>query len=1175
MGACCMSNTCLDLPFSDCNAFGGIPWPNEDEYNSYDCDSYLNDDVNCPACEWDSDGDYGCFATVPTGACCIESNTCQTMTDTNCISNDGYYWGDGTNCDVDLCSTEIGACCCQTCGFDGPCNSCNGGSCFNEGYADCWARSTVNDYTTFNHGVSCCSTYGGNSICDDVNCTDCNECPGSSMGSCCYTDPSDYTGNSDNCSESNQGNCTGQQETWTSNDCGYCVNFETGSCCLNDICYRMTEEQCNNLGGMYPNDGLECDEYTCSTGACCNGDGTCTDNVSPSDCQYDVSRGFYPDELCDQQCNVGSCCSYDASGPNCTDAYIRDECQDWHGGLFFDGLLCANQGDNNNCFEQPGACCYDQNNTPTCGIMTATECFTKDHGNWQGEGSNCTVCNNSDTIISCCFGGEMPDGTAHNCFGCVRIPSSQCGVCEPGNCSYQYGEISSDPCPIGACCAGADSGCIDIEYDWETCIAFGGKFVGPETICDCADASDCETCYGSCCYTSGGSESCETLTFLDCDNKVVPHMFGGFGTNCTDNPCSLPGSCCQLLTGEGTCFDDIFEWDCQNDLQFFYEDSRCDDIECDNPTDGSCCLGGTCVPHMNWIYCIESGGVFDHSIDDCTGIACENGVCCKSVDGIKTCGPWVDNMCNCPDSIENCVAAGMVDCSTCEDDIAFACCSRVNGLFTGGCADGLFCDTNDLLLENQYCLDNPCTLGACCYYDEILEEYVCSMTIDYDCGMKNGTFYLDVGCDERNCNNDTGTIGSCCLESSPGCVEVSQSVCDNLGGNWTADEYCQSNNSCTDNNWGACCIDIEGSMVCYEDSSFDCEIAMGNFHYHQECSIEVCGFIDPGGDDCIFCGGGGCSWTGCPSGYLCCQPENICKENCGVGEPCYCSDDGMMCCPDGTCDFPCDENDFCGMGPGCPAPLECCDGNSSFPDDSYCAYPCDTTPQLILCCTAPNQGSGNEECETDNTSTTHECGVKTPTACSEGGGAVVSTCASCHDVCCPVVCCRPMIGEGCAYSGDGSGNSSYTVECMPVVVGYDHTGDVDVGGEGGCGGCKTGTCATEELECSSFTESCGETCVICSEGLRDFRWCDNGVCHCKCCCGGCDLGGDTTCHDWETPEGGPTCLESRPDFQCGEIGVNEYNMDTHTYVKLPSGECIWMECVVPNCPYPVCRDENQ
>jgi hypothetical protein len=29
--------------------------------------------------------------------------------------------------------------------------------------------------------------------------------------------------------------------------------------------------------------------------------------------------------------------------------------------------------------------------------------------------------------------------------------------------------------------------------------------------------------------------------------------------------------------------------------------------------------------------------------------------------------------------------------------------------------------------------------------------------------------------------------------------------------------------------------------------------------------------------------------------------------------------------------------------------------------------------------------------------------------------------------------------------------------------------------------------------------------------------------------------------------------------------------NTYTNVKLPGGECIWMECVYPNCPYPNCK----
>jgi hypothetical protein len=29
-------------------------------------------------------------------------------------------------------------------------------------------------------------------------------------------------------------------------------------------------------------------------------------------------------------------------------------------------------------------------------------------------------------------------------------------------------------------------------------------------------------------------------------------------------------------------------------------------------------------------------------------------------------------------------------------------------------------------------------------------------------------------------------------------------------------------------------------------------------------------------------------------------------------------------------------------------------------------------------------------------------------------------------------------------------------------------------------------------------------------------------------------------------------------------------IDEYTNVQLPDGECVWMDCKFPNCPYPKC-----
>jgi hypothetical protein len=373
----------------------------------------------------------------------------------------------------------------------------------------------------------------------------------------------------------------------------------------------------------------------------------------------------------------------------------------------------------------------------------------------------------------------------------------------------------------------------------------------------------------------------------------------------------------------------------------------------------------------------------------------------------------------------------------------------------------------------------------------------------------------------------------------------------------------------------------------------------GVFHHHEICSAEICEFGDDP-DTCITCpgGGGGDCGGGCPDGYSCCQPSNVCMESCD-GEPCFCIAEGRECCPDGSCDFPC-EGEFCGLGPACPPPLECCEGSLiegdyEVSDMFYCAFPCDAPPLLVLCCTAPNGGAGNNphECETDNTTHIHECGVKTPEDCAAGGGAVVTDCGVCHDVCCLIVGCVCGLGPGCVYPDGPCGSAGL---CHAAVLGYAHDGNCDVGippHEDCGGGTDCAPCAMANMECSGSCAGmqCDCSCSICVSGFRGGGVCEcadaDGLggthnCECCCCCD-CDNPDEVTCTGWDS-DGSGTCGE-HVQSNCGSTGLKSIDppstdeiltnlADTHTYVQLPNGECIYMECVGPGCPYPVCKEDK-
>jgi len=1209
MGACCWQGlgSCVNIStIGQCvDGWSGTPWPNADDYDSYDCDSTIN---GCEAC------DFTCWSG---GACCIEDHDCEQMTPDNCNNAGGLYWGNDTTCDVDRCTgtddAYLGACCCQWCsGYScNPCGQDGVDLCENDmNYADCWSRGddTFNE-TVWHHGEDCCSTPSGTSLCcPDFDCdttgfcqSECNECPGSNVGYCCYIDPE---GNDDSCVENVtvnecEDNCAPSNAcTWIDTNCNDCDSVERGACCYtNGDCDYRTEDNCGSNGGTYVGNDTVCDSQ-CNIGACCGSNSTCSDNIFRFQCNYytDTGYGFYEGDPCDQQCNIGACCSYLRSGPNCadgldgTDSYIMDECEEGYSGIFHDLVMCSELSEDSDCFQQPtGACCLNQD--PWCyPNMIDIDCVAAG-GNWQGVDSSCAVNCNDGSEIVCCYPGELPNGTMHNCFACFMVDTEE--TCVDVYSGTPGEDLDIFTCEDGACCFEGDPQYC-MSQSFENCHKFGGTPIGPEVGCpscatdgDCSGcgADGCEICMGSCCYTNNSTPICETTTLPDCaDISGGVYTFGNFGTNCDDNPCPASGACCHLLQGSGTCVDGINEWDCQEALDFFYSGQDCLDIECDNPTDGSCCLGGTCYSPYIQSNCSNNGGVYYTGVDDCDGIVCDNDKCCKSISGVVTCTDWVDYTCNCLDDggdiIPDCIAQGMINCDDCGDDIAFACCSRVDGLFTGNCMDALFCDGDDLLIPNKYCSDNPCVLGACCYYDENTDEDICLMTVDYDCGIKDGTFHLNGDCVE--CYEQDDVIGACCIEYSPGCLEVTQSVCDGINGDWTEEETCQENNSCTENNWGACCRYFENIPICSEESSFNCESLEGDFYYHEECSGEICQFVS--GDDCVVCSGmPGCmGGAGCPDGLSCCQPENICMESC---DSCYCPQAGRECCPDGSCNFPCsNQPPGCGLGPPCPPPLDCCPGITEPPaaDDFYCAYPCDNTPELILCCTAPNGGIGNAPCETDNTTDTHECVVKTPEECIAGGGAIVADCGMCHDVCCPIICCTCLIGGGCVYPGGDC--ESEAGGCWRTVTGYSHDGNCPADGE--CGDCSCEPCASSTLQCggSCPTEDCDCCCKECTFSIAGSVCNDCGdgndqPCDCCCCCPP-EGGGDACdadppeCYGWMDPSHSCDCSNGP---ECNTTSYREISPpnlgDTHTNVQLPGGECVWMECVGADCPYPVCRED--
>ncbi len=85
--------------------------------------------------------------------------------------------------------------------------------------------------------------------------------------------------------------------------------------------------------------------------------------------------------------------------------------------------------------------------------------------------------------------------------------------------------------------------------------------------------------------------------------------------------------------------------------------------------------------------------------------------------------------------------------------------------------------------------------------------------------------------------------------------------------------------------------------------------------------------------------------------------------------------------------------------------------------------------------------------------------------------------------------------------------------------------------------CRPEQICTEECGCHIPVGDCNTPCEECPEGLL---CCENGMCARAC---------------------------------VGEI-LNPPSRN-HSYIRLPNGDCVWLYCRWPNCPYPLCDDVNE
>lgn len=205
------------------------------------------------SCSLGLSGDFVIRAVVDcdeaSGACCLPSGSCVSLSASQCSSQGGTYQGDNTSCGQVSCPQPTGACCMP----DGSCSVLTAAQCSSQG-----------------------GTYQGNNVtCAQANCQP-------QTVACCF----EATGGCLNLTEQNcalAGGVSGGPGT----QCATYVCFPMGACCLPDgSCLEdVSPEDCAAQGGTFQGDGTTCGSVNCPlpTGACCFATGFCLPLVE-SDC---------------------------------------------------------------------------------------------------------------------------------------------------------------------------------------------------------------------------------------------------------------------------------------------------------------------------------------------------------------------------------------------------------------------------------------------------------------------------------------------------------------------------------------------------------------------------------------------------------------------------------------------------------------------------------------------------------------------------------------------------------------------------------------------------------------------------------------------------------------------------------------------------------------------------
>ena len=542
---------------------------------------------------------------------------------------------------------------------------------------------------------------------------------------------------------------------------------------------------------------------------------------------------------------------------------------------------------------------------------------------------------------------------------------------------------------------------------------------------------------------------------------------------------------------------------------------------------GACCQpDGTCFDNLDIGQCAAFGG---------TPWPCTPG----EGDGYCTEEYWNSYTCN------SVIIGTDGTCPACEFDVDGALGCFDASMQHGACCTGPFGDKTCGYKTEAHCNDdggsylgatacgvadcNPTFDVSCC----LAGECVWISDIDEwdpwdDCGLLGGIIHLGSSdCGGEGCDND-----KCCRVTD---YPWEDSTCDDWDdrgdGVYTCNCFDEDGNEIPEcfavgiNDLdcelcrfppGACCQQHPDYERCEVETMQACHGRGGTFHYRKTCYPGVC----EGSDDmCMSCGDYDCAdffWVphGLNPRFINCCPCKELMDCCGGGtDDCY--DWGLLhCCPSGYREgydrFDCGRLDYYRDYPRDSDGIPCWEIFSN-PEDCLTCLPGPT------CLPIHNRQylKGCSNCS----ATCHACRNK------PSGG----TWMYCYQDAIPNNCCERRTGF-----------------CHATNHEYHYWACASGKPEEDCSPCE----CPDSMEPGPCPECEGNDCC---EG-------------CPCNCGNCG----PRCQECDRPEG---VLEEPDRQQVQQILQDEARkilIDEYTNVQLPDGECVWMDCKFPNCPYPKC-----